>query len=116
MVKIHRILFPTDFSQNANAARDLACGIELILRGRGALVQHRRHPQPVGQRQPLRGRVLGQVDATPQFQAGDADNSGVLMGEVSGLIHDAPPAAQIVEDMVAQACQLLGSKSHHVVG
>ena len=50
------------------------------------------------------------------FQAGDADNSGVLMGEVSGLIHDAPPAAQIVEDMVAQACQLLGSKSHHVVG
>lgn len=27
MVKIHRILFPTDFSQNANAARDLACGL-----------------------------------------------------------------------------------------
>ena len=50
------------------------------------------------------------------FQAGDADNSGVLMGEVSGLIHDAPPAAQIVVDMVEQACQLLGSKSHHVVG
>ena len=43
------------------------------------------------------------------FKAGDADNSGVLMGEVSGLIHDAPPAAQIVEEMVSQACQLLGS-------
>jgi nitronate monooxygenase len=50
------------------------------------------------------------------FRAGDADNSAVLMGEVSGLIHDAPPAGQIVKDMVVQACQLLGSKSHHVVG
>jgi nitronate monooxygenase len=49
------------------------------------------------------------------FKAGDADNSGVLMGEVSGIIHDAPPAAQIVRDMVAQACQLLGSNSRYVV-
>jgi nitronate monooxygenase len=49
------------------------------------------------------------------FKAGDADNSGVLMGEVSGLIHDAPPAAQIIENMVAQACRLLGSCSHCVV-
>jgi nitronate monooxygenase len=30
------------------------------------------------------------------FKAGDANNSGVLMGEVSGIIHDAPPATQIV--------------------
>ncbi len=49
------------------------------------------------------------------FKAGDADHSGVLMGEVSGIIHDAPPAKQIVDDMVAQACQLLGSGSRHVV-
>ena len=49
------------------------------------------------------------------FKAGDADNSGVLMGEVSGLIHDAPPAAQIVENMIAEACQLLGSHSPYVV-
>ena len=49
------------------------------------------------------------------FEAGDTDNSGVLMGEVSGIIHDAPPAAQIVERMVAQACQLLGSHSRYVV-
>jgi nitronate monooxygenase len=48
------------------------------------------------------------------FKAGDADNSGVLMGEVSGLIHDAPPAAQIVENTIAQACQLLGSNSRYV--
>ena len=49
------------------------------------------------------------------FKAGDADNSGVLMGEVSGIIQDAPPAAQIVEEMVANACQLLGSYSRYVV-
>jgi nitronate monooxygenase len=48
------------------------------------------------------------------FNAGDADNSGVLMGEVSGLIHDAPPAAQIVKDMVEGACLLLGPHSRYV--
>jgi len=37
------------------------------------------------------------------------------MGEVSGIIHDAPPAARIVESMIAQACQLLGSQSRYVV-
>jgi nitronate monooxygenase len=49
------------------------------------------------------------------FQAGDADNSGVLMGEVSGIIRDSPPAAQIVESMTAQACQLLGSQWRHLI-
>jgi nitronate monooxygenase len=49
------------------------------------------------------------------FEAGDADNSGVLMGEVSGIVRDAPPAAQIVDDMVAQACRLLGPGSDCVV-
>jgi nitronate monooxygenase len=44
------------------------------------------------------------------FRTGDAENSGVLMGEVSGIIRDAPPAAQIVESMVTQACQLLGDR------
>ncbi|MES2959504.1 MAG: nitronate monooxygenase [Pseudomonadota bacterium] len=43
------------------------------------------------------------------FRAGDAGNSGVLMGEVSGMIQDAPPAAQIIEGMVAQACRLMGT-------
>ena len=41
------------------------------------------------------------------FHTGDADNTGVLMGEAAGLIHDAPPAARIMEDMVAQAERLL---------
>lgn len=48
------------------------------------------------------------------FNAGDADNSGILMGEVSGIIHDAPPAAQIVERMIALACDLLGANSRYV--
>jgi nitronate monooxygenase len=45
------------------------------------------------------------------FRAGDADNSGVLMGEVSGIVHDAPPAAQIIEEMISQACQRLSEAS-----
>lgn len=49
------------------------------------------------------------------FRAGDADNSGVLMGEVAGLIDDAPPAAQIIARMVDQACRLLGPQSERVV-
>ena len=49
------------------------------------------------------------------FKAGDVDNSGVLMGEVSGIIADSPPAARVVEDMVAQACRLLGGSSRFVV-
>lgn len=49
------------------------------------------------------------------FEAGNADDSGVLMGEVCGIIREAPPAAQIVEDMVARACRLLGSHSGYVV-
>jgi nitronate monooxygenase len=49
------------------------------------------------------------------FRSGDADNSGVLMGEVSGLVDDAPPAAQIVDSMIAQACERLGAGSRYVV-
>lgn len=49
------------------------------------------------------------------FEAGDADNSGVVMGEVCGIIQEAPPAAQIVDDMIARACQLLGPSSPYVV-
>lgn len=49
------------------------------------------------------------------YQAGDADNSGVLIGEVSGMIQDTPPAGKIVKGMVAQACRCLGSRSSYVV-
>jgi len=49
------------------------------------------------------------------FKAGDADNSGVLMGEVCGIVQDTPPAAEIVRRMVVQSCLLLGSASPYVV-
>ena len=48
------------------------------------------------------------------FRTGDGDNTGVLAGEVSGIIHDAPPASAIIERMVSQACRLLGSHSPYV--
>ena len=48
------------------------------------------------------------------FNAGDAENSGVMMGEVSGILHDAPSAAEIIDSMVAQACRLLGAHSPYV--
>lgn len=50
------------------------------------------------------------------FKAGDADNTGVLLGEVSGIIRDSLPAARIVENMVTQACHLLGPRSPFVAG
>lgn len=49
------------------------------------------------------------------FEEGDAENSGVLMGEVSGIIRDSPPARQIIESMILQACKLLGPNSPYVV-
>jgi nitronate monooxygenase len=41
------------------------------------------------------------------FNSGDADNAGVFIGEAVGLIHDIQPAAQIIEQMAAQAHGLL---------
>lgn len=49
------------------------------------------------------------------FKEGDAENSGVLMGQVAGIIREVLPAAQIVESMVADACRLLGAQSEYVV-
>lgn len=37
------------------------------------------------------------------FHKGDADNAGVLIGEVTGLIHDVQAAAAIVESMATEA-------------
>lgn len=41
------------------------------------------------------------------FDAGDADNSAVLMGEAAGLIHRVDPARRVIEEMVEQAERLL---------
>ncbi len=49
------------------------------------------------------------------FTSGDADNAGVFMGEAAGLIHDVKPAAQIIEQMVAQAHGLLRNANRFVL-
>ncbi len=49
------------------------------------------------------------------FTSGDADNAGVFMGEAVGLIRDVRPAAEIIEQMVAQAHGLLRNASRFVL-
>jgi nitronate monooxygenase len=49
------------------------------------------------------------------FTSGDADNAGVFMGEVAGLIHDVRPAAEIIEQIVAQAHGLLRTAGKFVL-
>ncbi len=48
------------------------------------------------------------------YAAGDADRSGVIMGEVSGIIRESAPVATIMADMIAQACRSLGPRSPYV--
>ncbi|GAC1328509.1 MAG: nitronate monooxygenase [Beijerinckiaceae bacterium] len=48
------------------------------------------------------------------FRAGEAEETGVFMGEAVGLIRDAPPAARVIERIVAEAERLLGSASGFV--
>jgi nitronate monooxygenase len=43
-------------------------------------------------------------------KAGNVEYVGPFAGQVSGLIHDIPPAAKIVEDMVEQAADILTRK------
>jgi NAD(P)H-dependent flavin oxidoreductase YrpB (nitropropane dioxygenase family) len=40
-------------------------------------------------------------------ETGDADNASLLIGQDAGLIHDIPPAGEIVERIVAEAEALL---------
>ena len=41
------------------------------------------------------------------FAAGDPDNAAVIFGEAAGLVHDIPPAGDIVERMVSDAVTCL---------
>ena len=41
------------------------------------------------------------------FKAGDPENAGVFFGEAAGLISDAPPAGEIINRMVHEACNLI---------
>lgn len=53
-------------------------------------------------RQPEAAAALGRARET-----GDADNASLLIGQDAGLIHDVPPAGEIVERTVAEAEALL---------
>ena len=46
--------------------------------------------------------------------AGDFDVAAVIAGEAVGLIHDIPPAAEIVERVVTEAEQLLLGRRNFV--
>jgi len=48
------------------------------------------------------------------LDAGDAENASSIVGEVTGLIRDVRPAAQILETMVSEAENLLGSAARFV--
>lgn len=48
------------------------------------------------------------------FRCGDADDTGVLMGEAAGTIRSVSTAAEILEAMVAQAHQLLRKGSEQI--
>ena len=48
------------------------------------------------------------------FRSGDANNTGVFMGEAAGLIRDVRPADRILEEMVMQAERLLGEGSQRI--
>ncbi len=48
-------------------------------------------------------------------ETGDADNASLLIGQDSGLIHDIPPAGEIVERIVAEAEALLKDRLPRLV-
>jgi nitronate monooxygenase len=48
-------------------------------------------------------------------ETGDADNASLLIGQDSGLIHDIPPAGEIVERIVAEAETLLRNRLPNLV-
>lgn len=45
------------------------------------------------------------------MQSGDADNTGVWVGEAAGMIHDVPRAGDVVQRIVSEAEQLLAVKA-----
>ena len=48
------------------------------------------------------------------FSAGDAENTGVFMGQAAGLIREVEPVGRLLEDMVEEAGQLMAASSRHV--
>ncbi len=50
------------------------------------------------------------------FHSGDAENTGIFMGEVVGLIRDIRPAGEIVREIVREAERLLGRTPPTYIG
>jgi nitronate monooxygenase len=70
----------------------------------GRLLRNRHAEKWVGRERELEERI---DEVSREYSAarerGDFDVAGVIAGESAGLIHDIPPAAEIVERIVAEA-------------
>src|SRR6056297_2685483 len=66
-------------------------------------VTERWHDDPDG----LRDDTAAQADWATGWAQGDPERANTFVGEATGLIHDRPPVAEIIESMVQQAEALL---------
>jgi len=85
----------------------------------GAMARARRNAfieRWAGRESELRAR---QPEVGPALQsarrAGDTENASLLIGQDAGLIHDIPPAGEIVERIVGEAEELLKSRLPNLV-
>jgi nitronate monooxygenase len=63
-----------------------------------------------GHEDQLRAQIATEAPKYRQaFMAGDPEHTGVWFGEAAGIIHDLPPAAEILQRMSTQALQSLGA-------
>ena len=80
----------------------------------GAMARSRRNAfieRWAGRESELRARQPEAAAALQRaLETGDADNASLLIGQDAGLIHDIPPAAEIVERIVADAEALLKNR------
>jgi NAD(P)H-dependent flavin oxidoreductase YrpB (nitropropane dioxygenase family) len=85
----------------------------------GAMARNRRNAfieRWAGREWELRARqpeVAAALDRARE--TGDADNASLLIGQDAGLIHDIPPAGEIVERIVAEAERLLKDRLPRLV-
>jgi nitronate monooxygenase len=89
---------------------DLSRGIRWPARYTGRLLRNRHAERWLGHEVELEARMseVGREYAAAR-ERGDFDVAGVIAGEACALIHDIPPAAAIVERIVAEAERLIAS-------
>jgi len=85
----------------------------------GAMARCRRNAfieRWAGREWELRARQPDVIAALERARdTGDADNASLLIGQDAGLIHDIPPAGEIVERIVAEAEALLKDRLPNLV-